>query len=117
MATVLLEMALSEQVAALEPTTLPGLPAALASPDLDPFAVPKGNAIFGPVPIEANPTTLEEAGGESFSFGAGPAVGLERGNLSGHVDAMRSYRQGRSGDTSAEEGSMENEEETMDIED
>ena len=41
MATVLLEMALKEQVEAWDVTTLPGLPSALASRDLDPFAVPK----------------------------------------------------------------------------
>lgn len=60
--TVLLEMALQEQVETLNPTTLPGLPAAIARADLDPFAVPKGNAAFGPLPIETDPLTLEDAG-------------------------------------------------------
>lgn len=32
---------------------------------MDPFKVPKGNPSFGPVPIEMDPTTLGEAGGES----------------------------------------------------
>lgn len=40
-ATVLLEMALEDQIDALEPATLPGLPAALASARMDPFNVPK----------------------------------------------------------------------------
>jgi len=61
-ATVLLEMAMGEQVDALDPTSLPGLPAAIARADLDPFAVPKGNAAFGPLPVEADPLTLDEAG-------------------------------------------------------
>jgi len=41
MATVLLEMALKEQIETLDPTTLPGLPSTLGSRELDPFAVPK----------------------------------------------------------------------------
>jgi anaphase-promoting complex subunit 6 len=41
MATVLLEMALKEQVEELGPETIPSLPGALASRDLNPFAVPK----------------------------------------------------------------------------
>ena len=41
MATVLLEMALKEQIERLDPTTIPGLPGALGRRDLDPFAVPK----------------------------------------------------------------------------
>ena len=65
-ATVLLEMALKEQVECLDPTTLPGLPAAIARSDLDPFNVSKGNPAFGPLPVEADPKSLEEAGGESL---------------------------------------------------
>jgi anaphase-promoting complex subunit 6 len=64
-ATILLEMALTEQVRTLDPTTLPGLPAAIVDKDLDPFNVPKGNPAFGPLPIEADPLTLEEAGDAS----------------------------------------------------
>ena len=41
MATVLLEMALKEQIDRLDPTTIPGLPYPLGQKDLDPFAVPK----------------------------------------------------------------------------
>ena len=41
MATVLLEMALKEQIERLDPRTLPGLPEALTELDLDPFRVPK----------------------------------------------------------------------------
>ena len=41
MATVLLEIALKEQVERFGPTTIPGLPAALSAPDFDPFNVPK----------------------------------------------------------------------------
>lgn len=61
-ATVLLEMALAEQVSTYAPTTIPGLPVAIASADLDPFAVPKGNSLFGPLPVESDPATLDEAG-------------------------------------------------------
>lgn len=65
LSTVLLEMALKEQMETLDPTTLPGLPGQLGGRDMDPFKVPKGNPSFGPVPIEMDPTTLGEAGGES----------------------------------------------------
>lgn len=41
MATVLLEMALKEQIQHLDPRTLPGLPEPLTELDLDPFRVPK----------------------------------------------------------------------------
>jgi hypothetical protein len=41
MATVLLEMALKEQIERLDPRTLPGLPEPLTLSDLDPFRVPK----------------------------------------------------------------------------
>ena len=41
MSTVLLEMALKEQMERLGPTTLPGLPASIGSKDLDPFNVAK----------------------------------------------------------------------------
>jgi hypothetical protein len=41
MSTVLLEMALMEQVESFDPTTLPGLPPPLTEQDLDPFRVPK----------------------------------------------------------------------------
>lgn len=65
LSTVLLEMALKEQMETLDPTTLPGLPGQLGGRDMDPFKVPKGNPSFGPVPVEMDPTTLGEAGGES----------------------------------------------------
>ncbi|WVF72592.1 hypothetical protein IAT40_007410 [Kwoniella sp. CBS 6097] len=65
MTTVLLEMGLREQMEGLDPTTLPGLPGKLGERDMDPFAVPKGNPIFGPLPIELDPATLDDAGGES----------------------------------------------------
>ncbi|WOO82452.1 Anaphase-promoting complex subunit cut9 [Vanrija pseudolonga] len=68
MATVLLEMALREQVEVLDPTTLPGLPAAIAQRDLDPFSVPKGNPAFGPLPIEIDPATLSDAGGDTTNM-------------------------------------------------
>ncbi|WWC63108.1 uncharacterized protein I303_105708 [Kwoniella dejecticola CBS 10117] len=64
--TVLLEMALKEQMECLDPTTLPGLPGRLGDRGMDPFAVPKGNPIFGPLPIELDPATLDDAGGESI---------------------------------------------------
>jgi hypothetical protein len=41
LATVLLELALEDQVDVLSPASLPGLPATLQNPDLDPFKVPK----------------------------------------------------------------------------
>lgn len=41
MATVLLEMALKEQIERLDPRTLPGLPEPLTDLHLDPFRVPK----------------------------------------------------------------------------
>ena len=47
MATVLLEMALREQIETLGPRTLPGLPGPLSEIDLDPFRVPK----VRPVPV------------------------------------------------------------------
>jgi hypothetical protein len=46
MATVLLEMALKEQIERLDPRTLPGLPEALTELDLDPFRVPKVCLLF-----------------------------------------------------------------------
>lgn len=51
-ATVLLEMALKEQVDTLPPMSLPGLPPSIADKDLDPFSVPKGNTAFGVLPEE-----------------------------------------------------------------
>ncbi|WVR07363.1 hypothetical protein IAU60_004404 [Kwoniella sp. DSM 27419] len=65
MTTVLLEMGLKEQMEALDPTTLPGLPGKLGDRAMNPFAVPKGNPIFGPLPVELDPATLDDAGGES----------------------------------------------------
>lgn len=41
MTTVLLEMALKEQIDSLDPRSLPGLPGTLGEKDLDPFRVPK----------------------------------------------------------------------------
>ncbi|WVW85785.1 hypothetical protein I302_107823 [Kwoniella bestiolae CBS 10118] len=64
--TVLLEMSLREQMDSLDPTTLPGLPGKLGERGMDPFGVPKGNPIFGPLPIELDPATLDDAGGESI---------------------------------------------------
>jgi hypothetical protein len=46
MATVLLEMALKEQIERLDPRTLPGLPEPLTELDLDPFRVPKVCPLF-----------------------------------------------------------------------
>lgn len=54
MATVLLEMALREQVDTLEPRTLPGLPGPLSEIDLDPFRVPK----VGPPPHPLHITAM-----------------------------------------------------------
>ena len=47
MATVLLEMALKDQIDTLDPTTLPGLPNTLGARELDPFAVPKVSRCSG----------------------------------------------------------------------
>ena len=44
MTTVLLEMALKEQIETLDPRSLPGLPGTLGERDLDPFKVPKVGA-------------------------------------------------------------------------
>ncbi|ODN92723.1 anaphase-promoting complex subunit 6 [Cryptococcus wingfieldii CBS 7118] len=71
LSTVLLEMALKEQMEALNPTTLPGLPGQLGGRDMDPFRVPKGNAAFGPVPVEVDPGSLQEAGGLSLVYEPG----------------------------------------------
>ncbi|KAK8854947.1 hypothetical protein IAR55_003686 [Kwoniella newhampshirensis] len=76
MGTVLLEMGLREQMESLDPTTLPGLPGQLGDRGLDPFAVPKGNAIFGPLPVELDPATLEDAGGESIIHPPGAVVDI-----------------------------------------
>ncbi len=129
MATVLLEMALKEQIEALDPTTLPGLPSTLGSHDLDPFAVPKGNPSFGPLPVELDPATLEEAGGESIIHPAGstPLLPIE-GRMVDELGGERSMRRrGRVGgmteDTDSADTGMENEMvedgdgSTMDIED
>lgn len=51
MATVLLEMALKEQVDTLDPRTLPGLPGPLSEVDLDPFKVPKVSPVVVTVSI------------------------------------------------------------------
>lgn len=48
MATVLLEMALREQIDTLDPRTLPGLPGPLSEIDLDPFKVPKVSSVSPP---------------------------------------------------------------------
>ncbi|WVQ74870.1 hypothetical protein IAR50_004477 [Cryptococcus sp. DSM 104548] len=71
LSTVLLEMALKEQMEALDPTTLPSLPGQLGGRDMDPFRVPKGNAAFGPVPVEVDPESLQEAGGLSMVYEPG----------------------------------------------
>lgn len=65
-------MALGEQVDTLAPNTIPGLPAAVADPHIDPFNIPKGNPIFGPVPVESEPMSLDDAGN-------GDAAGARRG--------------------------------------
>ncbi|WVQ81923.1 hypothetical protein IAT38_004050 [Cryptococcus sp. DSM 104549] len=87
MATVLLEMALREQMETLDPTTLAGLPHYLGGREMDPFAVPKGNAVFGPVPVEVDPESLEEAGGvgvEESGGGVGAAGAGRAGHGHGH---------------------------------
>lgn len=89
-ATILLEMALTEQVRTLDPTTLPGLPAAIVDKDLDPFNVPKGNPAFGPLPIEDDPLTLEEAGdasGMSAPGGSGRTA-VPHGHHAGDTTSM-----------------------------
>lgn len=63
-ATVLLEMALKEQVETLPPRSLPGLPASIADKGLDPFSVPKGNTAFGSLP-EENEDEEDEGMGRS----------------------------------------------------
>lgn len=119
-ATILLEMALLEQVEAHDPTTLPGLPAAIARTDLDPFSVPKGNAAFGPLPVEADPATLDEAGESvDLSLSAGSTIGTLAGGgastsrargYSISTTANASYRTQRYPDTTFNESSA------MDIE-
>ncbi|CAD6587947.1 MAG: anaphase promoting complex subunit cdc16 [Tremellales sp. Tagirdzhanova-0007] len=128
MATVLLEMALKEQIETLDPTTLPGLPSTLGSSELDPFAVPKGNPSFGPLPVEMDPKTLEEAGGESVIHPAGsaPLLPLDRrmiDELGGERSMRRRGKTLREGiglaDVALEHESPDDDEEgsTMDIED
>lgn len=94
-ATILLEMALQEQVEALDPTTLPGLPASIASTELDPFAVAKGNPSFGPLPIEADPATLDEAGEVSGSWWAQDASSATMGGGAVEDPSMSTARAGR----------------------
>ncbi|ORX38717.1 hypothetical protein BD324DRAFT_622052 [Kockovaella imperatae] len=134
MSTVLLEMALKEQMERLGPTTLPGLPASIGSKDLDPFNVAKGNPSFGPLPIELDPETLADAGGESIIHPAGgydttadiSVLGLRSIDESGVERSMR-RRNRREGPRDAsmrrvEQSMMEEEEDvgeegsTMDIE-
>nr|XP_019011300.1 anaphase-promoting complex subunit 6 [Kwoniella pini CBS 10737]OCF50081.1 anaphase-promoting complex subunit 6 [Kwoniella pini CBS 10737] len=79
--TVLLEMSLKEQMENLDPTTLPGLPGRLGERNMDPFNVPKGNPIFGPLPIELDPATLDDAGGESIIHHPGLAKGYNSSSL------------------------------------
>ncbi|BEI87724.1 uncharacterized protein CcaverHIS019_0104420 [Cutaneotrichosporon cavernicola] len=87
-ATILLEMALTEQVRSLDPTTLPGLPAAIVDKDLDPFNVPKGNPVFGPLPIDVDPLTFEEAGDASLFSVPGSSTRTVVPHI--HVDDMTS---------------------------
>lgn len=89
-ATVLLEMALAEQVETLDPTTLPGLPAAIVDQHLDPFSVPKGNPAFGPLPVESDPLTLEEAGDGSRVSAASGMARAPLGTSSQLVDSSQS---------------------------
>ncbi|WRT68218.1 uncharacterized protein IL334_005194 [Kwoniella shivajii] len=117
MSTVLLEMGLREQMESLDPTTLPGLPGRLGEKDLDPFAVPKGNPSFGPLPIELDPATLDDAGGESIIHH--PGLGYttpSRGNGSRNRSGDGS-EEGRNGDDIEEEEGDVGEGSTMDIED
>lgn len=126
LSTVLLEMALKEQMETLDPTTLPGLPGQLGGRDMDPFKVPKGNPSFGPVPVEMDPTTLGEAGGASVVLPPGSvpsplptasattsAGSLPTTRLSGDNGEDRSYVQGAEDGDEYEEGDGS----TMDIED
>lgn len=95
MATVLLEMALKEQVERLDPTTIPGLPALLSEQSLDPFSVPKvsvrlagqwteidmqGNPAFGPLPADSEQpdfTTYYSRGGAASSANSIGGVTVE----------------------------------------
>ncbi|WVO17769.1 hypothetical protein L204_105467 [Cryptococcus depauperatus] len=92
LSTVLLEMALKEQMETLDPTTLPGLPGQLGERDMDPFKVAKGNTAFGPVPVEVDPKTLGEAGGLSIIYS--PETLPENTKLGSGLDAA--LRQGMS---------------------
>lgn len=93
---------------------------------MDPFKVPKGNPSFGPVPVEMDPTTLGEAGGESVILPPGSvplplstapvttsAGSLPTTRLSGDDGVDRSYVQGAEDGDEYEEGDGS----TMDIED
>jgi anaphase-promoting complex subunit 6 len=86
-ATVLLEMALKEQVETLPPRSLPGLPPSLADRAMDPFAVPKGNTAFGAVPEDDEDGVGKEmavavtagAGGSGAASGRKAGEGEEEG--------------------------------------
>lgn len=139
MSTVLLEMALKEQMEELEPRTLPGLPEALGRKELDPFRVPKvchppessrwlmtmaqGNPSFGPLPIELDPPTLADAGGESIIHPANSSWDTsDRNELSvghfgrGRRERSRSRRVDGGRDENDRELAVEGEGSEMDIE-
>lgn len=93
---------------------------------MDPFKVPKGNPSFGPVPVEMDPTTLGEAGGESVvlppgsvplplptSFAATSAASLPIARVPGDDGEDNSSVQGVEDGDGYEEGDGS----TMDIED
>lgn len=64
----------------------------------------QGNALFGPLPVELDPVTLEEAGGESIIHPAGstPLLPVE-GRMVDELGGERSMRRrGRVGGVSEE---------------
>lgn len=133
-------MALGEQMDTLPPNTIPGLPAAVADPHIDPFNIPKGNPIFGPVPVEPEPMSLDDAGnGDAASGGrrrqqhqqyrgrsaASPAVAVaslsrqssSEGQARGSVAAATpSFSRGERHEESDGVEELDDEEETMDLE-
>jgi anaphase-promoting complex subunit 6 len=76
-ATVLLEMALKEQVDTLPPRSLPGLPASIADKGMDPFSVPKGNTAFGSLPEEDENGVDEDEGMDKSRMGGEGESGME----------------------------------------
>ena len=116
MATVLLEMALSEQTERLPPNSIPGLPPSVADDELDPFVVHKGNAAFTPHP--ARPI---QTGGNAHGHGQAEmesGLGMDRlgvpVGMSTPID--RRTRRAAEGEEEAHDGEWD-EGSTMDIED